>query len=55
MICELLPWTPSIEIESARCVPVICESTEAVSLAAKSTAVNCWPGKMSVAAARPLR
>ena len=55
MTCELTPWTPSIEIANARCVPVICESTDAVSLAAKSVAVNCWPGKMSTAAARPLR
>ena len=49
------PWTLSIESEKARWVPVICESTEAVSLAAKSVDVICWPGKMSTAAARPAR
>ena len=55
MICESFRGTLSIEIEMARWVPVICESTDAVSLAAKSVAVNCCPGKISIDAARPLR
>ena len=55
MTCELTPWTPSIEIANARSVPVICESTDAVSLAAKPSAVSWDPGKMSATAARPLR